>query len=351
LTLLDYQGALATLLLGLFALATLPDWRARLSFAGAALVPLGALLVFQRVAFGSVWHAPFHDLEDEHLRAHHAHGFFGFGWPQRTALSALLFDGTVGFFGLSPFLWLAVAGAIAAFRAREVRWAAAFVVALVIGVAGIANWRGGWAIGPRYLVTAMPFAVFVAVAGLDRLAQRGPRARAIARGVAGGALIASSASAGIIGILINTLPYDIASPLRQVVIPYLRAGFVPHHAGELVGLAGPPFFYALVVLLLLAATVAALAQARDAWPRWPVAVAALLLALLPSLAFRARECPAGVRRLTEIWEPAGLDNIAALRMAAHTNPCLWRRVAALEAGVCWSGAADDARRAIGNDCR
>jgi hypothetical protein len=341
-TLLDYQGAVTSLALALCALDGYRDTKRRLLFGGGALACVLVLLAWQRAAFGSAWRLPFHYMEDEHLRGHMAHGFFGFGVPRLAALRALVFDRTVGLWGTSPFAILALAGVIAGRRQRAVWMAGAIVAAMIVAVSGITNWRAGWSVGPRYLVTAMPFVVFAAAQGLD-----GIEPRALVRGVAGGLVAASAITVGVLSILFNTLPYDVTDPLLQVTLPFLRAGFVPHHAGELLGWTSPTFFYFVVAALLAAALVAALAAPRDRAWRWPVALAALMLGLLPSLAWRPRGCPDGVRRMTEIWEPAGRDRIGVLRVAAHADPCRWRDVAALERAICWPGAADDLMLAAG----
>ena len=349
-TLLDYQGAIVSVTLGLFALLRYRNQRERLSFAAGATVQLVILLVFQHFAFGSAFRAPFHYLEDEHLRAHHSRGFFGVGLPSPSAVRSLCLDRTVGLFGTSPFMWLALGAAPFAWRKTEARWAAAMVLLLLIAAAGITNWRAGWSIGPRYLVTAMPFAVFVALLGLDRFASRGEVERGIARGLAGGLLLASIATVGLISIIFNTLPYDISNPLMQVAIPFLRAGFVPHHAGELLGWSSPAFFSVVVVALFAAGVIAATSEARGRLLRWPIAAALCFLALAPLVFSRAADCPRGVRRLTEIWEPHGRDRVGRLRAAAMENPCVWHHVAALERSLCWEGADDDDMRGFGASC-
>lgn len=349
-TLFDYQGAAVSVVLGLFALFSYRDRHARALFIAGASIHALVLLSFQHFAFGGAFRAPFHYLEDEHLRSGHAHGLLGLGWPRASALKALAIDRTVGFFGTSPFMWLTIAAIPLTWRNRRTRWATVLLAILFLAAAGITNWRAGWSIGPRYLVTPTPFAVLVAVAGLDRLGLRGNIWKAVARGLAGGLLLASIASVGLISILFNTLPYDISNPLMQVAIPFLRSGFVPHHAGELLGWTSPVFFSAVVAILIGAGLLAAVFDARGHMVRWPIAALACMLALAP-ICMTHPDCPRGVRRLTEIWEPQGRDRIGRLRAAAMDDPCLWHEVAKLERSVCWEGADDDEYRALGSECR
>lgn len=356
-TLLEYTAAPLSLVLGLYALLQYDDWRARGRFvAGAALHAL-VLCGFQWIAFGGPFTPPHHFLADETLRANHVHGFYGVGAPTAAALHGLLLDPTTGLFGVSPFAWLVVL-ALFAWRRSDARWAAAASLAMVLAVAGVTNWRGGWCVGPRYLVGLMPFVAWLCAVGAAAVGPSLARAirgreewvRSLARGAFAGLAVASAATCGLVSIVINTLPYDVHQPLAEVALPLLRAGFVPHHAGELVGLGGPGCFYVVVAALFAAALVAALSHPRDLVVRAPVLVVVAALALWPALQRRG-DCPHTVARLTEIWEPPGRDRLATLRARAHADPCLWSRVGALERGLCWQGADDDALRAFGHDCR
>jgi len=350
-TLFEYQGAMLSLVLGLYALFSYRDRRSRLLFVAGAALCAALLLTCQRLAFGHALRTPFAYLADEKLRAGHVRGLVGLGLPQAGALWALCFDRTVGLFGTSPFLWLLVPAFVMARQAREVRWAFAICVVLLLTMSGITNWRAGWSIGPRYLVPIMPFAVFVIANGAARLLDRGRLAVELTRGVAAGLSAASALTIGLIAIVINTLPYDIVRPLGQVAIPFLRAGFVPYHLGDLVGWHAPTFAYVAVLALLCATVVPLLVRAREGWLRWPAALLVCAIGVAPALPSPSLECPRGVRRLSEIWEPQGRDRIQRLRRAAAANPCEWRTVARLERALCWEGAADDAAKAEDLDCR
>ena len=87
-------------------------------------------------------------------------GLFGLQWPNAAILLRTLFDPARGLLIFSPVL-LAAAAAIPATRRRLPR--AAFLTLLLVPLAiivvysGYPNWHGGWNVGPRYVVSAIPF--------------------------------------------------------------------------------------------------------------------------------------------------------------------------------------------------
>jgi hypothetical protein len=336
-TLLEYQAAPLSLVLAIFALVSFRDRRARFAVAGGAALHAVVLVAWQWCAFGGPLRTPYPLLADETLREGHVRGLFGVGWPRAAALRGLLFDSVVGLFGTSPFLWLLPPAMVVAWRESRARWATAAMVALVFTIAGVSNWRGGWSVGPRYLVGIMPFAVWLIAIAAARLRWRAPVVA-----VAGGLAVASALTVGLVSIVINTLPYDVHRPLAEVALPMIRAGYVPYHLGS---------FTVIAVALMLAPTVAAFADRRQLLVRIPIVVAVAALASWPALVRpRGVECPHTVARLTEIWEPPGRDRVAPLRARAAADPCLWPRVARLERDLCWQGADDDQLRVLGHQC-
>lgn len=331
-TLLELQAAPLSLVLGLYALTTFRDRRARLAVVGGAALHALVLAAWQWAAFGSPLRTPYPYLADETLREGHRRGLLGAGLPTWTALRGLLFDPVVGLFGTSPFLWLLPPAMLIAVGDRRARWAAAAIVAAVVAIAGVSNWRGGWSIGPRYLVGIAPLAVWLIALAAARL-----RWRTAARAVAAGLAVASALTIGLCSIVINTLPYDVHRPLAEVALPLLRAGFLPYHA--------LPF--AVVVAALVAAPLASLAVGTARPLRLPIALVVAALATWPALTRpRGADCPHTVARLTEIWEPAGRDRLGSLRARAVEDPCLWPRVARLERDLCWQGADEDELRVL-----
>ena len=137
-----------------------------------AVPPLALLFAYHHAAFGralafpydfSVWQEP------------HTGWFMGLGKPSLTVLRDILFGEYRGLAWATPWLALAIPGAIAAAqtRAHEVAVAVAAVALFLWLNASLPPraWHGGWAAGPRYLVPMLPFAALLAGAAL-KLVQR-----------------------------------------------------------------------------------------------------------------------------------------------------------------------------------
>jgi hypothetical protein len=129
--------------------------------AGAA--PFAALLgAYDLACFGGAF-----ELSSAHERASGfrslaSAGFFGISLPSPGILVRLLADPSKGLLVFSPFL-LAWPAALRATRAVSFGGRLALVLApvsLLVLYAGYPNWHGGFTVGPRYLVAALPFLVF-----------------------------------------------------------------------------------------------------------------------------------------------------------------------------------------------
>lgn len=111
-------------------------------------------------------------------------GLFGVSLPSPAILARLLFDPVRGLLVFSPVLALALPGALAAWRRIPRDAALALVLAptaILLTYAGYPNWHGGWTVGARYLVSALPF--LAALVGL----RDGGRGEALLVGASGAA--------------------------------------------------------------------------------------------------------------------------------------------------------------------
>ncbi len=159
---------------------------------GLGLVPLVA---YNQAAFGRLFYTPYHELGaggGSQLFRTHAQGLVGVSWPgldpflevlaqitvrpQRGLLYLGIQDGAV--LACSPVLWLAVPGlAVLAFR-RGLRAEAALCGALIAAYLtfnacygdSIVFWGGGASVGPRHVVTMLPFAAIPLAFIVRRLA-------------------------------------------------------------------------------------------------------------------------------------------------------------------------------------
>ncbi len=371
-TLLEYHAFPISCLLALYALTAF--WRPTrlLAFASGALLNAGALMFYQWRCYGNPL-TPGHKMaESAVFAAYHNQGFFGLGAPSFDVFKNLSLSHSYGFFGTSPFMWLGLVaipfgGLFFAFGTRVERRhrRVATIVWLVMmftlwfSISCAVNWRGGWVVGPRFFGAAPPFFAFGALCALEWIARRGRFARALARGVAGGLAIASAAQIGFVALVFNTYPEDVTRALPQVALPLARAGFVPHHAGELFGITSYVVWWMVAGCLGLAVLVAALWPSGERWwtmtTRVLVVAVACVLGTLPAFSEptpeEAGDKGASARHwLAQVWEPPGRDRITVLREQAERfgprGPCLWYKLADLERGLDFVAEADrDEKRA------
>jgi hypothetical protein len=157
----EYPAALPAAILFLCAAIPAPR-RAAAMIAGGAPFALG-LLSYDSVCFGGVF-----ELSSAHERAAgfqslSSSGLFGISFPSAERLLRLLADPSKGLLVFSPFLLL---GPFAFHAARPSlpragRVALALVpLSLLVLYSGYPNWHGGFTVGPRYLVAALPFVLF-----------------------------------------------------------------------------------------------------------------------------------------------------------------------------------------------
>ncbi len=150
-TVMNYLCAPALLILGLVGNR---KWR----FAGGAVPPLILLAIYQKICFGSPFAS---SIAREDARFLSRGAMFGlFRVPQPDALFGISISPYRGLFFFAPVLLMSVAGAIAWFRDGDDRRSLA-AIALIFAIFFLVNasfngWEGGFGIGARYLVPAIP---------------------------------------------------------------------------------------------------------------------------------------------------------------------------------------------------
>lgn len=259
-----------------------------LAFAAGAAVPIGILLVYQAVCFGSPFALTYSHEAHAGYAELSARGFFGIGLPSARVALAYLFHPARGILLFSPFFLWAGVGAARWCRDRRLRADGVFAVAATLAtyllLSGYPNWHGGWAIGCRYLLpllflpaAALPFAL---VTPLSR----------------GLFAVAAVFSAGI--HIVETLswpffPVDFRFPATSASAWFLERGWVAPNLGAIAALPaavslGIPV---VAVLLALAATLAAARPLTPGPALAAVAGAALLVLTLirpPALSYPTR---------------------------------------------------------------
>jgi hypothetical protein len=154
--------------LAVAAIALLVCAPRRLRTAGMLKVVLGGapfavlLGLYNAFAFGSPFALSSGNERSPEFRALATHGLFGIGLPSLSNLLGLLADPGRGLFVFSPVLLVALA-ALPSMKRRLDRPAlfglALPPLALLLVYSGYPNWHGGWTVGARYLVAALPFLV------------------------------------------------------------------------------------------------------------------------------------------------------------------------------------------------
>jgi hypothetical protein len=180
----EYPAALAATAIGVYAAAFVRPWpRLGWLVAGAA-IPALATAAYHWIVFGGPATLPY----DFSIQGNRSQGWFmGLGVPAWEATKHLLFTGYRGLFYSSPWLLLALPGAVRlwrrSYRAEVAVCVAVFALFVVLN-GSLVDWNGGWAFGARYLVPAIPFLAVLAAGVLLEPASRGWRAASIAGGLA-----------------------------------------------------------------------------------------------------------------------------------------------------------------------
>lgn len=217
---IEYTAALVAVPIAVYALAkkVAPWRRIVIAMAIGAALPAILLAIYHAVAFGGPLVLPY-----QYSTQHPRHvGFMGLGAPDFTVLGQILFSAYRGLFYAAPWLLAAVPGAVVWWRKgyrAEVATAGAIVILFLWLNASLVDWQGGWAMGPRYLIPAIPFLVVLAAGVLAT--ERLHRGVAIALA----AVVALSAVAMLIGTAVKPeIDVHVRRPFQDFLLPHLARG-------------------------------------------------------------------------------------------------------------------------------
>ena len=273
---MDYQAALASLVIGLYVLVRARRRvRAVILMTAGALPAAAALGMYHFISFGSPLKTGYSYSFDLVTRQ----GIMGMVGFSRESTVSTLFLPSNGIFVLMPWIVLAVVGAVAIARDPEARRRAgpeALVAAVIFAIyvaylSALVPYmaRGGWCVGPRYLTVCMPFVGCLAAAGFAAADRRW-----VTSVLAQGLVVA----AGILYLVaITTYPHwpeGLANPLWELSFRLLKQGYAVHSLGTAVGLRG---IWAAVPLYALALGTMVWLLARGPKRSWLTAVLACAL--------------------------------------------------------------------------
>jgi hypothetical protein len=199
------------------------------------------------------------------------HGAWGVGWPSPANALRLLADPSKGLLVLSPVLFAALAATPDVVRKLGARAGGTLVavpLSLLVVYSGFPDWHGGFTVGARYLVPALPFLLLPLAVG---------RRGAVTTALAG----ASTAAVVLTTLVFPFVPPGFPLPWGSFAAPLLAEGLV---APNLLHLVSRPLAVVVPFALVLAASAVALGRRRIV----PFALGALIWAgaglLLPKVA-------------------------------------------------------------------
>lgn len=208
-----------------------------------------ALGAYNALCFGGPFRLSSGLEKDAAFRELARQGLFGIGIPSPSILLRLLLDPSKGLLVLSPFLLAFPFAAAASRRHLAPRAFVALVavpVAVLLTYGGYPNWHGGFTVGARYLVAALPFLVLPFA-----FFRWGPVTTALAG--------ASTAAVALTTLVFPFVPPGFPLPWGSFAAPLLSQGLV---APNLLHLVWKPLAIAVPFLLVLLAAAAALGRER-----------------------------------------------------------------------------------------
>lgn len=247
----DYPALAPAAILSLAALPGPRPLRRALAIGLGALPPALLFFGYNAAAFGGPFSLPVSFERYGTFRALREHGAWGIGWPSPANLLRLLLDPSKGLLVLSPVLLAALAATPAAVRRLGPRAGATLLAvpaSLLVLYSGFPDWHGGFTVGARYVVPAIPFLLLPLA-----VARWGPLPTALAG--------ASTAAVVLTTLVFPFVPPGFPLPWGSFAAPLLSHGLV---APNLLHLVSRPLAIVVPFALVLTAALAAVGARRMA---------------------------------------------------------------------------------------
>lgn len=295
----EYLAAFAGLPIGVWLLLDAKrrgSWGIVLAALGGALMPIVGLMAYHDALFGSPWLTPYHFVVREGFAEIHGRGLLGLTVPSSTSVFEHLLSPWGGLLYWAPLSVPAVWAMIEAWRKGDAAGLERVSLA-IFGLLFVLNLclsqTGGWRVGPRYLVVALPFLLpgLVRVHGWLQERWRG----AVVVALLGWSLAVNYLAAGLFPHLVPQ-----GNPLRDLLLPLWAEGLRPHSAWGSwgMGLAGVG-----TLLLWVFVTRPVDAESKRAWVLGTGAAILLLVgAMFVPGSPAAEDTYASIR---SVWEPGG----------------------------------------------
>ncbi len=218
----DYVVVVAVAVLALYALVGERfDAFRFLAFVAGLLPPLCLWMAYNYACFDHPLRVGFHFHADEQYAEPYRQGFWGVQTPHWRAFAGMSGSPSRGLFFFSPVLLLAPWGWLVLSRDREHRRLAVVSLLVVLAIAGFAattvDWKGGWSMGTRYLVPAIPFLLVGVCGALRNLRPGGAKAIVFSSLTAVGLLLAALAE-----VTFPFFPDEFRNPAYNLAWPLLR---------------------------------------------------------------------------------------------------------------------------------
>ena len=220
----EYPAALIVAVLAVYALRAANWRRVLIGLALGGLLPALLLGAYHAAAFGSPMTLPYTFSTQKHR---HLGWFMGLGKPEPFVIWSILGSSYRGLFYSSPELLLMFPGAVRWWRRGETSLVIACVAIALLFLwlnASLVDWQGGWAMGPRYLIPAIPFMVLLA-AGMLLPTNVASTWKLKLGWLLGVVAVIGSAFAMLVGTAVKPeVPSAIMKPFQEYLLPHFYDG-------------------------------------------------------------------------------------------------------------------------------